>query len=172
MTFGPTRMWYGWTGDPGDTARETLRTIHAAPDGLYRPPEMLRRYLHGQAKTPATCSILIRREALSLTGLFEERFTGLYEHQAFFVKAYLKLSCYVTSEALDLYRQHADSHVAGAKRTGHYSHHRPTAALADLHLWCARYFVRERVADLTLWRALLPQLASTWLHRLSPLRRA
>ena len=170
MTFGPTRLWYGWTGDPADTAREKLRAIHGAPDGLYLPPEMLRRYLRGQALTPATCSILIRREALALTGGFEERFTGLYEDQAFFVKTYLKLACYVTSEVLDLYRQHPASHMAEAKRTGHYSHHRPTAALADLYLWCARYFVRERVTDLTLWRELLSPLATTWLQRLVPRR--
>jgi glycosyltransferase involved in cell wall biosynthesis len=172
MTFGPTRLWFGWTGEPADTARETLRPIQTAPDGLYRPPEMLRRYLRGQALTPATCSVLIRREALSLTGLFEERFTGLYEDQAFFVKTYLKLACYVTSEVLDLYRQHPASYCAEAKRAGHYSHHRPTAALIDLYLWCARYFVRERVADLTLWRELLSQLAANWLHRFAPWRRA
>ena len=170
MTFGPTRLWYGWTGDASDAARETLRAIHDAPDGLYRPPEMLRRYLRGQARTPATCSILVRREALALTGGFEERFTGLYEDQAFFVKTYLRLACYVTSEVLDLYRQHPASHLAEAKRTGHYSHHRSTAALADLYLWCARYFVRERVTDLTLWRELLSQLAATWLKRLVPRR--
>jgi len=76
----------------------------------------------------------------------------------------------VTSEVLDLYRQHPASHLAEAKRTGHYSHHRPTAALADLYLWCARYFVRERVTDLTLWRELLSQLATTWLQRLVPRR--
>jgi glycosyltransferase involved in cell wall biosynthesis len=171
MTFGPTRLWYGWTGDPADAARDTLRAIHAAPDGLYRPPEMLRRFLRGRALTPATCSILIRREALARTGHFEERFTGLYEDQAFFVKAYLELACYVTSEALDLYRQHGESHCAVALRAGQYSLDGPTAALTDLYLWCVRHFVRERVTDPTLWRPLLSQLASTWLHRIGRRRR-
>jgi len=172
MTFGPTRMWFGWTGDPADAARETLRTIQVTHDGLYRPPEMLRHYLRDQARTPATCSVLIRKEALSRTGHFEERFTGLYEDQAFFVKAYLRLACYVTSEVLDLYRQHGKSYIAEAKRTGHYSHHRPTAALVDLYLWCVRYFMRERVTDRTLWRLLLSRLATTWLQRIVPRRRA
>ena len=171
MTFGPTRLWHGWTGDAADVARDRLRPIHAAPDGLYGPPEMLRRFLRGQALTPATCSVLIRREALSLTGPFEERFKGLYEDQAFFVKAYLKLACWVTSEVLDLYRQHGESHCAVALRAGQYSLDRPTAALTDLYLWCTHYFVRERVADPRLWHALLSQLTSTWLHRLAPRRR-
>jgi glycosyltransferase involved in cell wall biosynthesis len=172
MTFGPTRLWYGWTGDPADTARDTLRPIHAGPDGLSRPPEMLQRFLRGRALTPATCSILCRRDALSLTGGFEARFTGLYEDQAFFVKAYLKLACYVTGEALDLYRQHGDSHCAVALRTGQFSLDGPTAALTDLYLWCVRYFVRERVAEPSLWQALFSQLTGTWWHRLRAWRPA
>jgi glycosyltransferase involved in cell wall biosynthesis len=170
MTFGPTRVWHGWTGDPADAARDTLRPIHAAPDGVYGPPEMLKRFLQGRALTPATCSVLIRREALPLTGRFAERFIGMYEDQAFFMKAYFKLPCLVTSEVLDLYRQHGESRCALALRIGEYSLDGPTAALTDLYLWCARYFVRERVTDPTLWRALLSQLASSVLHRLPRLR--
>ncbi len=169
MTFGPTRVWHGWTGEPADAAHDTMRPIlHAAPDGLYRPPEMLRQFLKGQALTPATCSVLFRRDALSLTGGFEERFAGLYEDQAFFVKAYLKLACWVTSEVLDLYRQHGGSHCAEALRTGKYSLDGPTAALTDLYLWCTQYFARERVADPSLWYALLSQLTSSKVHRLRP----
>ena len=55
-----------------------------------------------------------------------------------------------------------------ALRTGRHSNYRPTAALTDLYLWCARYFVRERVSDRTLWGALLSLLAATWLHRVRP----
>jgi glycosyltransferase involved in cell wall biosynthesis len=166
MTIGATRLWYGWTGDAADAARDTRRAIFAAPDGLYRPPELLRRFLGDQALTPATCSVLIRRQALSLTDGFEERFTGLYEDQAFFVKAYLKLPCYVTDEVLDLYRQHGGSHSADALRTGRYSLDRPSAALTDLYLWCARYFVREHVADRTLWGPLFAKLTAIGLHRM------
>jgi glycosyltransferase involved in cell wall biosynthesis len=172
ITFGPTRLWYGWTGDPADAARDTLRPIHAGPDGLHRPPELLHRFLRGRALTPATCSVLIRRDALARTGLFEERFKGLYEDQAFFVKTYLALACYVTGDALDLYRQHGDSHCAVALREGQYSLDGPTAALTDLYLWCVRYFVRARVTDPALWRALLSQLTATWWHRFRAWRRA
>jgi glycosyltransferase involved in cell wall biosynthesis len=165
ITVGATRVWYGWTGKPADAARDTDRSIHATPDGLYHPPELLRQFLQGQALTPATCSVLARRQAFALTDGFEERFTGLYEDQAFFVKVYLKLPCYVTREAFDLYRQHGESHSADALRTGRYSLDRPSAALVDLYLWCARYFLRERVSDRALWRALLGQLKGIGLHR-------
>jgi GT2 family glycosyltransferase len=119
---------------------------------------MLRRFLAGQALTPATCSILLRRDALALTGGFEERFTGLYEDQAFFIKAYLKLACCVTADVLDLYRQHDASHVASAVRTRRYSHTSPTRAMFELHAWCARYLLRERVLEPGLWRRLLARL--------------
>ena len=166
IIIGATRVWYGWTGEPADLARDSVRSIHTAPDGLHRPPELLQRFLEDRALTPATCSVLVRRDALSLTGGFEERFTGLYEDQAFFVKAYLKLSCYVSSEVLDLYRQHGESHSAEALRTGRYSLDRPSAALTDLYFWCARYFVRERVSDRTLWVALLMKLQGIGMNRI------
>jgi glycosyltransferase involved in cell wall biosynthesis len=165
MTFGPTRLWYGWTGHAGDAARDGLREI-LAPAGLHRPPEMLRRYLTGATRTPATCSILLRRDALAATGGFEERFTGLYEDQVFFVKTYLKLACYVTDEVHDLYRQHDASHMAAAVRTGRYSDRKPTRALLTLYLWCARYLLRERVTDPILWRGVVVRL---W-HSLRPRR--
>ncbi|HET9798430.1 MAG TPA: glycosyltransferase family 2 protein [Gemmatimonadaceae bacterium] len=151
MTFGPTRFWFGWTGSSADAARDSIRALRAPP-GLHRPPGMLRLFLAGRALTPATCSVLIRRDALAATGGFEERFTGLYEDQAFFVKAFLKLACYVTTDVLDLYRQHDTSHMADAVRTNRYSHTGPTRAMFELYAWCARYLLRERVTDLGLWR--------------------
>lgn len=166
MTASATRLWFGWTGTAADAARDAARTIHQAPDGLHRPPALLLRFLRDEALTPATCSVLIRRETLAVTGGFEERFRGLYEDQAYFIKAYLKLACVVTGEAHDLYRQHADSHSAVALRAGRYSLDRPSPALIDLYAWCVRYFVRERVRDRDLWKALLSKIGGVGLYRL------
>lgn len=163
-TCGSTRVWYGWTGRPEDAARDGVRKVLDSPDGLHRPPEMLRRYLRDEALTPATCSVLIRRSALSKTGGFEERFKGMYEDQAFFFKSFLHLAYYVTAESYDSYRQHADSHSAVALRTGRYFLDRPSAAMADLYVWFVRYFVRERVRDLELWKALLVKVRAIGMH--------
>jgi glycosyltransferase involved in cell wall biosynthesis len=157
MTFGPTRFWFGWTGSAADAARDSIRALRTPP-GLYPPPEMLRRFLAGHALTPATCSVLIRRDALAATGGFEESFTGLYEDQAFFVKTFLRLTCFVTADVLDLYRQHDASHMADAVRTKRYSHTAPTRAMFELYAWCARYLLRERVTDLGLWRQIIARL--------------
>lgn len=164
MTCGATKLWYGWSGNPGDAARDTVRAIRPGDDALHHPPALLRLFLQDRALTPATCSVLIRREAFARTGTFEERFTGLYEDQAFFIKAYLTLPCFVTHDVLDLYRQHPESHSAVALRTGDYSADRPTAALTDLLAWCARYFVRERVADPALWAGLIRKCGAVALH--------
>jgi glycosyltransferase involved in cell wall biosynthesis len=164
VTFGPTQLWHGWTGNESDAVRDTVREIGTSP-GLYEPGALLRLYLRDVALTPATCSVLIRRDAFARIGRFEERFTGLYEDQAFFIKAYLKLSCYVTGEVLDRYRQHDDSHSAGALRAGRYSTERPTPALTGLLFWCARYLATERVADPSIWAPLLRKLAAIGLNR-------
>lgn len=165
MTCAPTRLWYGWTGDAADARRDALREIRNGPDALHEPPQLLRLYLQDRALTPATCSVMIRRAAFARTGGFEERFTGLYEDQAFFIKAFLTLPCFVTTRVLDLYRQHGGSHSAAALRAGQYSEDQPSRALAGLLLWCARYFARERVTDPELWAALLRKLSSIALNR-------
>ena len=38
MTVGATRVWYGWTGDPADAARDARRAILAAPMGSIARP--------------------------------------------------------------------------------------------------------------------------------------
>ena len=162
---GPTRLWYGWTGKPEDAAQDALRTVSEPMDALYRPPELLRRFLTGRALTPAMCSVLIRKEAFARLGVFEERFTGLYEDQAFFLKAYLKLPVYLTSTCADWYRQHEGSHSAEALRTGRYFTDRPGPALLDLFLWLARYLVKQGAIDRIVWTALLGNLFRIGLHR-------
>ena len=158
MVTGTTRLWYGWTGRAEDEARDAIRTVSDPADGLCEPPELLCRFLIDRALTPATCSVLIRREAVSKIGGFEERFPGLYEDQAFFLKAYLTLPILLTARCTDLYRQHPNSHSAEALRTGRYSADAPSAALIDLFLWLTRYLVSRRVVDRVVWARLLQKL--------------
>jgi len=165
MVAGQTRLWYSWTGSGDDAAKDAMRRVTEAADVLCLPPELLRRYLTDRALTPATCGVLIRREAVERVGGFEERFTGLYEDQAFFLKTYLTLPIYLTSTCADWYRQHPHSHSAEALRTGRYSTHQPSAALVGLFLWLTRHFVAHRVADPVLWRGLARKLARLAVHR-------
>ena len=174
VVAGPTRMWHGWTGRPDDGSRDRIRSVTAPADVLYQPPELLRRYLDHTALTPATCSALIRRTAFDHLGGFDERFRGLYEDQAFFLKVYAVLPVYVTSCCTDLYRQHVGSHSALAARAGRYSDAAPTRALADLSLWLALFLARRRLADAVVWIRLARlmmniarHLGMTWLNRVA-----
>jgi glycosyltransferase involved in cell wall biosynthesis len=165
MVAGRTRIWYSWAGGGDDAAKDTIRHVSEPVDVLCPPPELLRRYLTDRALTPATCGVLIRRDAIDRVGGFEERFTGLYEDQAFFLKTYLSLPIYLTSTCTDWYRQHPHSHSAEALRTGRYSAHQPSAALVGLFLWLTRHFVAHRVTDRALWRDLVRKLARLGVHR-------
>ena len=159
MVSGPTHLWYGWTGRPEDRARDAIRLVSEPMDTFYTPPELLRRYLTDRALTPATCSVLIRREAIERVGGFENRFRGLYEDQAFFLKAYLKLPTYLASECTDFYRQHPSSHMALARRTGQYFEDRPARPLVDLCVWLTQYLIRQKARDRVVWTSLFDKLA-------------
>ena len=165
MLAGTTRLWHSWSGRPEVAGTDSIRKVSEPADALYAPPQLLRRYLNDQALTPATCSVLIRREACDRIGGFEDRFTGLYEDQAFFLKAYLALPIYLSSTCTDLYRQHPASHSAEALRSGRYSAHEPSPALVDLFLWLARELVTWRTVDPGVWHGLLRKLVQLILHR-------
>ena len=165
VVSGPTELWHSWTGRAEDAKRDAIRPVTEPADTLYRPPELLRRYLQDEALTPATCSVLIRREAFERTGGFEERFRGLYEDQAFFLKAYLRLPIYLTSTCTDRYRQHPGSHSAEALQAGRYFVGKPGPALVDLLFWLTRYLARQRTTDRIIWTRLQHKLLRIGLHR-------
>ena len=90
MVYGTTELWHGWTGMPQDIARNCIRGIGMPPNTLAAPPElMLRCFPLGQACSPATCSLLVRRETVEKVGGFETNFRGMFEDQAFLAKLYL-----------------------------------------------------------------------------------
>jgi len=95
MVCGPTLLWHRW-GDAPNGPADSVRPLGISREGLKRPPQLLRDLLLGKVKTPATCSVLIRRGAIQRIGGFEERFRGMYEDQAFFAKAYLALTIFAS----------------------------------------------------------------------------
>ena len=88
MVCGPTKWWYSWTGKVEDLHRDELRELGMPENTLFHPPTLLERFLRGEVRTPATCSVLLRREVAQTVGGFEEAFREMYEDQAFFVKVF------------------------------------------------------------------------------------
>jgi glycosyltransferase involved in cell wall biosynthesis len=110
MVFGPTMFWHSWTGNLGDGGLDgTARLGRIRTGEIVRGEAMLREIVLDRSHAIATCSPLMRREAVRTVGGFEDSFTGLFEDQAFFAKFLLAHDVLVTDECLDLYRQHPDS---------------------------------------------------------------
>jgi hypothetical protein len=109
MVYGKTEYWNSWTGRSEDRRRDFVQP-HGVPENeLVAPPLSLVRFLRGHASVPCTCSVLIRREVIDRVGRFEERFTGLFDDQALFVKICLTTPVYVSDDCLARYRRRPDS---------------------------------------------------------------
>jgi glycosyltransferase involved in cell wall biosynthesis len=163
MVYGTTQYWHSWTGDPADQLRDTMRTLGVGADAVYRPPELARRFLQNTARTPATCSVLIRREVVEKIGGFEERFSGMFEDQVFFYKLCLQESAYVESGYSSRYRQHQDSHCHVNHRQGNWDPgHRLLPTRAAFLDWLEAYLREQRVADSQIWQTLRREL---WSYR-------
>lgn len=118
MLYGTTLLWHGWTGDPEDAARDRPLPLGVPVDTVVHPPELLVRRIRGRAASPATCSVLLRREAVERAGLFEESFGKVYEDQVFYAKLFLSTPVYVADGTWDRYRIHPASSWSTAQREG------------------------------------------------------
>lgn len=160
VVCGPTQGWYSWTGNHQDLHLDSMREVAPQYDTLFKPPTLLTLLLKDEARTPATCGVLIRREIVKITGEFEDTFRGMYEDQAFFAKVYLKVPVFVMSECWDRYRQHPDNCCSVAEQKGQYSPgHLNSAQLSFLN-WLAKYLSQQEVKDTELWDALQKALWS------------
>lgn len=163
MTYGPTQYWHSWMGGANDLHRDHMRTVGVQPDRLYHPPQLVVRFLKNTARTPGTCSVLIRRKAIERVGEFEERFTGMFEDQVFFYKLCLQEPVYVESESWSRYRQHPDSHVNVSRQNGTWDpgsrHPRTRVMFLD---WLEEYLTEKKINDLPIWRTLRREL---WSYR-------
>jgi glycosyltransferase involved in cell wall biosynthesis len=158
VVCGPTKWWYSWTGDPNHQSLDSMRDIVRKYDQLFKPPDLLKQLLLDQARTPATCSVLIKREIFDEVGLFEEEFRALYEDQAFFSKVYLKSNVYISHEYLDLYRQHSSNCCLISEKTGQGTPGHMNAAHLRFLKWLEQYLLAEEIQDvelLTILRRLL-----------------
>jgi glycosyltransferase involved in cell wall biosynthesis len=119
MVCGTVRYWASWSG-----GEDVLVRSGHVQNRVVRPPETsLELYPLGSAAAPCPSDLLLRRDAVTEIGGFEEEFTGarqLYEDQAFLSKLYLARPVYFSDEVWLSYRQHADSCVAWVTRDGLY----------------------------------------------------
>lgn len=152
VLYGNTQYWYSWAGKVKYRQHDLVPELVFRSDALVWPPTLLTlSFPLGRGIAPSLSNLILRREVIERTGGFEERFRGVYEDQAFLVKVYLKEPVFVASESgfWDKYRQHLDSCVAVAQKTGRY--HSVRLFFLD---WLAAYLSEQGVNDTEAWRLL------------------
>ncbi len=154
MVYGSTQTWFSWTGNREDADRDFKRKIGVEPNTVVRPPKLFVLCLGDHAKTPATCSVMIRRESVERIGGFEASFRGMYEDQAFFTKAFLEIPVFVSGQLWDRYRQHPDSCCNIAEMTGHYNPYQPNRAHHLFLNWLVNYLHQKKFETPEIWEAI------------------
>jgi hypothetical protein len=105
--YGRLHVWYGWTRNRDDLARDYIQPLGGEPDQLVHPPELLIRFLRDDVFTPS--GLLFRRDVLEAVGGYEESFRGMHEDGIVLAKICLRWPLYASGEVWYKYRQHPDS---------------------------------------------------------------
>ena len=148
--FGATQYWYSWSGNPDEFDRDWVWNDFGVETGtLIEPPQLLRTFLDNPGAVPCTCSMLLRRDAVTRAGNFEDSFSFAYDDQVFYAKFFLREPAIVTDLCLDRYRQHGASGSAALMRTG-----RAESARAVYLHWLEDYVSAQPAANGELQAAL------------------
>jgi glycosyltransferase involved in cell wall biosynthesis len=159
IVFGPTVHWWSWTGDPADSARDSVRRLGAPPGTVVAAPHLVRAYLERKADTPATCGVLVRSSAVRAVGGFDSRFPDLYEDQAFFFKLLLREAAYIEGQAWDRYRRHPAATCEVRIRSGeHADDYSLTGPRLFFLKWLQQYLAETHVQDPALRRLIRREL--------------
>jgi glycosyltransferase involved in cell wall biosynthesis len=158
MIYGNTLYWHSWTGRPEDKTQDRIPALGTMPNTVINPPQMLQRYLSGQAAVPCTCSILVRSKTVKRKVSFEESFRGMYEDQVFYAKLSLTEPIFVSEACLDRYRQHPNSSTTITATTG-----QTNATRLKFLNWLTQYLMEQNVDDTALWMTLRKEL---WMVKL------
>lgn len=122
MICGASLYWYSWADSQKDDVVIPVGGLNNEP--VVPPNAALSLYPLGKGAAPCPCSIMIKKTIANRYHGFEEQFKDkyqLYEDQAFFVKIYLHEYVYISSEALDRYRQRPDSIMTQSQQQNDYA---------------------------------------------------
>lgn len=121
LICGASLYWFSWADPHKD---DVMIPVGGPPDTVIHPPlAAVTLYPLGEGAAPCPCSVLVKRDVALRYGAFEEQFKGplsLYEDQAFFIKIYLEEPIYISSAAMDRYRQRPDSIMGHADSANRY----------------------------------------------------
>ena len=120
MICGASLYWNSWEDE---NKKDIVVPVGGPQDTIIAPPmAALVLYPLGGGAAPCPCSIMVKKEVV-LKYHFEEKFNGkyaFYEDQAFLIKIYLHEQIYISSRAVDRYRQHKGSVMSQSERQNNY----------------------------------------------------
>ncbi|MBC8166285.1 MAG: glycosyltransferase family 2 protein [Bryobacteraceae bacterium] len=161
MLFGKYDVWYSWRKDA--VQPDMCPDLPVLADTLTDPPELaLLCYPLGTKPAPSMSDLIIRKELLEQIGGFESQFTGMYEDQAFLIKAYLTATIYVSGQCWSRYRKHDHSCSTVTNQQGNY-HKSRFAYLRWLEGYLKRRVTHGAVSaalEKAIWPYLHPRLHS------------
>lgn len=114
MVSGAVLHWFSW--DEAAIAPDRTARPGGYANRLFRAPEAALALNPLTRGTDAVAEVLVRRSAFNDVGGFEERFRGLYEDQAFYVKIYLRFNVFISDSTWLRYRMHDDSHCGQLRK--------------------------------------------------------
>ncbi len=115
MVNGAMLYWHSW--DSSATRVDNLVLTAGLADRRLDPPEGALTVKPLGREATGGVDVLVRRSVFDAVGGFEERFRGLFEDQAFFLKVSLRFPIYISSRNWLLYRRHDASYTAQIKPT-------------------------------------------------------
>ena len=170
MVYGPTFEWYGWTGQRHHRHLDHLQDLGVSTNALLQPPQLVSAILRKETCSPHIGSVLLRHEAVTAIGGFEEHCGGLYEDELFFSKIGLRYPVFVIPKCYDKHRRHETTQP----NLNEITESRQPARLSYLN-WLANYLEQSGAKNDNLWAimdvnaALKVQrwpLQHPWLHSL------
>ncbi len=142
-------FWYSWADK---NAMDDI-VLLGAPEGIYRPPQLMKLlYPLSAGQPPCPSGMMIKRAALKRCGGFQENFSGvfqLYEDQAFFSKVYAAEVIYFSDTANNYYRKRENSMSSEAANEQKYRKVRLFWAA-----WLKDYLSRSKFADAEIMKLL------------------
>ena len=153
MVYGRTQIWYSWTGKPEDVKKDHFFPLGVKPNTIVAPPKIVVLILENKVQSPTTCNVLIKKTVFEKAGLFMENFKGMFEDAAFFCKAALFVSSYVSESIWARYRQHDESCSSIASTTN-----KDEQARYNFLKWFKSYLHSNKIFSARVWFVLYKEM--------------
>jgi len=162
MVYGPTLVWFSWSGKPEDRSKDYQTKTGVPPNTLINPPTLANRFIRSEAFLPSPCSMLFRRDAVETVGGFEDAFRVHYDDMVLNQKILVRYPVFVADGCWDRYRQHSENSCAVGLRTGELNYDGPSPARGGYLFWLENYLKSTGLAGTEVWTTLQEQL---WPYR-------